>query len=323
MRPGRLPGQGRGHLTGGTRRGCATVREAAPAKLNLYLRVVGRRDDGYHLLDSLVAFAAAHDVIVAEPAETLSLAVDGPFAGALARALRTDGQENLALRAARRLADAAGRRPEARITLTKNLPVAAGIGGGSADAAATLRALCALWKLDLSEGELLRLALPLGADLPACLVARPAFVAGIGERIEAAPPLPAAGLLLVNPGAPVTTAGIFAARSGPFSAPAGLRPEDLAAVRDVRALADLLRPFGNDLAAAAIAAVPAIGAVLDRLAAAPDCLLARLSGSGATCFGLFPDAASAESAAAAIAAEQPGWWVAPTRFRPEAPPHAG
>ena len=328
MRPRRLPGQGRGHLTGETRRGCTLrsrppVREAAPAKLNLHLRVVGRRDDGYHLLDSLVAFAAVHDVIAAEPAETLSLSVDGPFAGALERALRTDGAENLALRAARLLAEAAGLRPEARITLTKTLPVAAGIGGGSADAAATLRALCALWRLDLSGEELRRLALPLGADLPACLAARPVLVAGIGERIEAVPPLPAAGLLLVNPGAPVATAGIFAARRGPFSAPAGLRREDLAAVRDAAALAGLLQPLGNDLATPAIAAVPAIAAILDRLAAAPDCLLARLSGSGATCFGLFPDEAAAETAAAAIAAEQPGWWVAPTRFLSEAPPRAG
>lgn len=322
MRSGRLSGQGRGDLTSGTRRGCAPVREAARAKLNLYLRVVGRRDDGYHLLDSLVAFAAVHDVIAAEPAETLSLSVEGPFAGALERALRTEGRENLVLRAARRLADAAGRRPEARITLTKALPVAAGIGGGSADAAAALRALCILWDLDPPEGELLRLALPLGADLPACLISRPALVAGIGERLEAAA-LPAAGLLLVNPGAPVATAAMFAARTGPFSVPAGLRPADLAAVRDARALAEILRPLGNDLAGAAMTAVPAIGAVLDRLAAVQDCLLARLSGSGATCFGLFPDPASAEAAATAIAAEQPGWWVAPTRFFPEAPSHAG
>lgn len=311
MRLGGLPGQGRRPLIA-DHRGIAV---AAPAKLNLWLHVVGRRRDGYHLLDSLVAFADVCDTVSVAPAETLSLTVAGPFAPALSATLAAAGGENLVLRAARLLAQTAGVAPRARIRLIKALPVAAGIGGGSADAAAALRGLNRLWSLGRSDAELARLALPLGADLPVCVHRRPMLVTGIGERLAPAPPLPPAGLLLVNPGVPVATPAVFARRTGPFSPPAGVTAEDLAAARDARDLADLLGARGNDLEHAAIALAPAIAEALARLTAAPGCLLARLSGSGATCFGLFPDKAAAAAAGNTIARGRPDWWVTATGFR--------
>ncbi len=279
------------------------LRAAAPAKLNLYLHVVGRRADGYHLLDSLIAFASVHDTLAAAPAEALSLAVTGPFAQALAAE-----SENLVLKAARLLAAETGRAPAAAITLEKRLPVASGIGGGSADAAAALAVLARLWGVPIGEPALMALALRLGADVPMCLNGRAAFAGGIGEELAAAPPLPEAGLLLVNPGVALPTAAVFGAREGAYSAPARFRE----APRDAAALAGLLATRRNDLAAAARQLAPAIGTVLTTLAAAPGCLLARMSGSGATCFGLFPSAAAAAAAAPAVA--RPGWWVAPAHL---------
>jgi 4-diphosphocytidyl-2-C-methyl-D-erythritol kinase len=276
---------------------------AAPAKLNLYLHVIGRRPDGYHLLDSLVAFASAHDTVIVAPADTLELALEGPFGTALAAEA-----DNLVLRAARLLADEAGRQPAASITLVKRLPLASGIGGGSADAAATLRALARLWGLTLDETTLMALALRLGADVPMCVAGHAAFAGGIGELLSPAPALPAAGLLLVNPGAPLSTPAVFRARTGPFST-AGRFAE---APRDVAALAALLAARGNDLTAAACALCPVIAEVLEALAGTPGCRLARMSGSGATCFGLFDDEATAAAAARIVARD--GWWTAPGRL---------
>jgi 4-diphosphocytidyl-2-C-methyl-D-erythritol kinase len=277
-----------------------TVRVAAPAKINLYLHVVGRRADGYHLLDSLVAFADAGDAVAAEPASALSLAIDGPFAPDLAG----EG-DNLVLAAARALAAAGGCPPHAALHLTKALPVASGIGGGSADAAATLAALCRLWRITIDDATLARLAQGLGADVPVCLAGRTSFMGGIGEEVVPAPPLPACGLVLVNPLVPLPTPAVFKRRSGPFSAPARFAT----APRDAAVLAALLAGRGNDLTDAARALVPAIDAVLAALAASPGCLLARLSGSGATCFGLYADARAARSAAAWITARMRTWWV--------------
>lgn len=287
------------------------VREFAAAKLNLYLRVTGRREDGYHLLDSLVAFAAVGDVLTAEPADRFSLSIDGPFAGPLQAAVKADGSDNLVVRAATRLAEVTGVRAGARIALAKNLPVAAGIGGGSADAAATLRALCRLWSLDLAASDLARMGLALGADIPVCLGSRPAMMSGIGDILTPAPPLPPVGLVLVNPGVAVATAAVFSARHGPFSAPAAITPP---APRSARELADMLAPLGNDLTPAALSLAPAIAEVLGELADSPNCLLARLSGSGPTCFGLFPDLGMATKAAGALAAARPHWWIEPTRL---------
>jgi 4-diphosphocytidyl-2-C-methyl-D-erythritol kinase len=280
----------------------APVRAVARAKINLYLHVLGRRADGFHLLDSLVVFADLGDRLVARPAAELSLAVDGPFAEGLGA-----GPDNLVLRAATALRTALGR-PEAgaAITLTKNLPVASGIGGGSADGAATFPLLLRLWGAALPPELLAALALPLGADLPVCLAGGPRFMGGVGETMERTPKLPLAWLLLANPRIPLPTAAVFKRRTGPFSE-AGRWRETLP---DAAALAAALAARGNDLAAPARQAVPAIDAVLAALAALPGCLLARLSGSGATCFGLFADAAAAEAGAARLAREQPGWWVA-------------
>jgi 4-diphosphocytidyl-2-C-methyl-D-erythritol kinase len=274
------------------------VAEAAPAKVNLYLRVTGRRADGYHLLDSLAVFAAAADRVTAAEDDTLSLDVVGPEAGALA-----GEADNLVLRAARALAQATGREARGRLTLEKHLPVASGIGGGSADAAAALRALDALWGTGLGVAGLREVAGGLGADVPVCIAGRPARMQGIGEVLTEAPALPGFGLLLVNPRIALATPAVFRARTGGFSSPAAL-PTRLA---DAAALADWLRPLGNDLEVAAISLCPAIAEVLAAIAAQPGCLLARMSGSGATCFGLFPDAATARDAAAAMPG---GWWRA-------------
>ena len=275
----------------------------APAKVNLYLHVTGKRADGYHLLDSLVVFVGMGDTVAVEPAPEFSLSVDGPTAAAL---MADVGDDNIVLRAARLLAGHAGVTAGARITLTKRLPVAAGIGGGSADAAATLRALVRLWGLSISEDDLRAVGLRLGADVPVCLRGRPTAMAGVGERLEAAPALPPAWLVLVNPRRPLSTPQVFKARSGDFSAPAPLTEPPA----DARALAVALAARRNDLTPAAIALEPMVADVLATIAAQPDCLLVRMSGSGATCFGLFGDRPAAETAAAAVSASQPGWWVA-------------
>jgi 4-diphosphocytidyl-2-C-methyl-D-erythritol kinase len=281
-------------------------RSFAPAKINLYLHVVGKRDDGYHLLDSLVAFADIADEVSARPAASLTLDVEGPFAASLAG----DSGENLVLRAARLLAGRIGVEPRASLRLVKRLPVASGIGGGSSDAAAALRVLAALWGATLGEAELAELAAGLGADVPVCVAARPAWLGGIGERLEPAPPLPETGILLVNPLRPLPTPAVFKARTGPFSAPG--RAATLSG--DAGGLAAFLATRRNDLAAAAIGLMPEIALVLDLLAALPGALLARMSGSGATCFALFASAEAAAAAARRLAAAQQGWWVAPGRL---------
>ena len=281
------------------------LRRFAPAKLNLYLHVIGRRADGFHLLDSLVAFVEVGDEIIAAPAPSLSLAVTGPHAAALA----DTPQDNLVRRAAERLAAAVGRPAAVALTLVKNLPVASGIGGGSSDAAATLKALAELWRLDIGAADLVALAASLGADVPVCLAGRAAWLAGVGEQIEPAVDLPAATVLLVNPGVALPTAAVFAARRGPFSAPARF-----ALPADAAGLARLLAERRNDLTAPAIEKVPVIGRMLDRLAAVEGALIARMSGSGATCFALFALPEAAAAAAARLAAEQPDWWVATGRL---------
>ena len=291
----------------------AGLRVVAPAKLNLYLHVTGRRADGYHLIDSLVVFAALGDTVEVRPADGLSLAISGPFADAV-----DAGGDNLVLRAARLLADAGGAAAGsggAAIRLDKRLPAAAGLGGGSADAAAALRGLSALWNLSPGDDDLARMALALGADVPACLGMRPVFVGGIGENLDPAPDLPAAWAVLVNPGQPLSTAAVFGARTGGFS-----RPDRFAeAPRDTVQLAALLARRANDLEAPALRLCPAIGDALAALAAEPGCLLARMSGSGATCFGLFADAAAAAAAAARrLGAGRPGWWVAATALLDDA-----
>nr|WP_294565585.1 4-(cytidine 5'-diphospho)-2-C-methyl-D-erythritol kinase [uncultured Rhodopila sp.] len=273
--------------------------ERARAKINLHLHVVGRRPDGYHLLDSLVVFAGAADGLTVEPADALSLSVTGPFAAGL------DGEaDNLVLRAARALAMHANVPPAGRLVLEKNLPIASGIGGGSADAAAALRLLDRFWRIGAGPRTLAAIAGGLGADVPVCVASQPASMSGIGEILAPAPGLPEAGIVLVNPGVAVSTPAVFRARNGGFSAAAVWPAEGW---RDAASLAASLRGTGNDLEAPALGLAPLIGEALAALAADPDCLLARMSGSGATCFGLYADAAAAQRAAVAVA--RPGWWV--------------
>lgn len=271
--------------------------EPAPAKINLFLHVTGKRPDGYHLLDSLVAFAGLADRIGYAPAEALSLTATGPFAPALAAE-----SDNLVLRAARALAAEAGVRPTGALRLDKHIPVASGIGGGSADAAATLRLLRRVWQLDLADPVLQRIAQGLGADVPVCLGNRPMRMRGIGEVLTPAPAMPRCALLLVNPGVPVATASVFRARGTGFSREAA-PPDGWASAS---AMAGWLSGLTNDLEAPAIGLAPAIGDVLRAIGATPGCLLARMSGSGATCFGLFADPVEARSAAADMARR--GWW---------------
>ena len=268
----------------------------APAKVNLFLHVVGRRADGYHLLDSLAVFASVGDRLEAGPAGAIGLELTAAASGL------PDGDGNLVLRAARALAGAAGVSAGAALRLEKVLPVASGLGGGSADAAAALRVLMRLWGVVLPARQLADIALALGADVPVCLDSRPARMGGVGEVLAPAPALPELGLVLVNPGVPVATAAVFAARAGGFSAPAALP----AGWTSAAALAGDLARLSNDLEAPAIALAPPIGAVLAALRTLPGCLLARMSGSGATCFGLFADAAMASTTAAVLA--RPGWW---------------
>lgn len=268
---------------------------SAHAKVNLWLNVVGRRDDGYHLLDSLVAFVDLADQVEVRASGDLSLDVGGPLGNLLA-----DENDNLVLKAARLLADRAGVAPRAAIRLVKHVPVAAGLGGGSADAAATLRELIDLWRVAIPEEELFDLAARLGADVPMCLAGRPAFVSGIGERLAWAPPLPPCAVLLVNPGKALPTRDVFAARRGAFS-PVRPAPGHWSSIEGLVAA---LAHHGNDLTQAAMSLEPAVGQVLAALADS-GARHAAMSGSGATCFALYDSAAAARQAASSLPA---AWW---------------
>jgi 4-diphosphocytidyl-2-C-methyl-D-erythritol kinase len=284
---------------GARRLNAAAITAFAPAKVNLYLHITGRRADGYHLIDSLVAFADIGDAVTAAPAETLSLTVSGPEAGALAGL----GEDNLVLRAARALAAHRQASSGAALALDKHLPVASGIGGGSGDAAAALRALATLWRRPLDAAG--AIAISLGADVPVCLGGSPAWVGGIGEAVEPLPALPPLGIVLANPRRELPTAAVFRARQGAFTA--GERPRVV--LPDAAALIALLGECRNDLTDAALGVMPEIATLLDRLAALPQASIARMSGSGATSFALFPDRAAAQHAAAMLATAEPGWWV--------------
>ena len=274
---------------------------------------MGRRGDGYHLLDSLIGFAAICDMVVVRPAVELSLAIDGPFAADLKAE-----DDNLVLRAARALSAAHAGVPQgtgAAITLVKNLPVASGIGGGSSDAAAALRVLDALWDLHTPAGELAAIAAGLGADVPVCLLARTAFVGGIGEDVTTGPKLPPVGLVLANPGVAISTAAVFRGYAGHTSNAARREAAPANAVELARQLAN----SRNDLSREACRHAPVVTNVLEALEGVPGCLLVRLSGSGATCFGLFADVTVATAAADRVGRANPGWWVQGTGFIDRAP----
>lgn len=275
------------------------VSEAASAKINLSLHVTGRRADGYHLLDSLVVFADIGDVVTAETADALSFNVTGPRGVGVPA-----GADNLVMRAARLLGPGG-----ARLTLDKHLPAASGIGGGSADAAACLRALSRLWGRPLPE---LADQLTLGADVPVCVESRPCRMSGIGGELRAVPEVPPLWLLLVNPGVALETPVVFRALTARNNAP---MPEILPRWRDVADFADWLADQRNDLQAAAIVCAPMVQDVLHAIIATQGCLLSRMSGSGATCFGIFATRAAADNAAAQITAVRRDWWVAASGLR--------
>jgi len=276
------------------------LHEAAPAKINLFLHAGAQREDGYHELESLVVFTGIGDDLTFEAADALSLALDGPFAAAL-----KNEPDNLVLRAARALSAHAG----ARITLTKNLPVASGIGGGSADAAAALRGLMQLWKLAVPPQALHEIALSLGSDVPVCLASAPAWMTGRGEHIQAVHLSVNAAMVLANPGVSVSTAEVFANLEDRTGMGA-INPDR---IRSTQELCEYLKDTRNDLEAPARAIAPVISDVLAALSKS-GAMLARMSGSGATCFGIYENDAAANAAAVAISKTQPGWWVKATNI---------
>jgi len=279
------------------------IQEFAPAKLNLYLHVGGVRSDGLHDLKSLFVFAEDGDIVKAASADTLSLTIVGPFASALER---FPPEANLIWKAARLLQDYSKTDYGAAITLDKRLPIAAGIGGGSADAAAALRALKRLWRIDISNEALSKLAFRLGADVPACLSGAPVLVSGAGEVLKKGPVLPPLWACLVNPLVETPTGRIFRAFDAanpypPVPSSPTLSGPTYASVQDMMATSR------NDLQPAGLAHAPVIETVIAKLQDAPGALCARMSGSGATCFALFASKSAAE--AATKRARGDGWWA--------------
>lgn len=281
------------------------LRDTGWAKLNLTLEVLGRRADGFHEIESLAAFASLGDEVELEPQGALELRVEGPFAQAL-------GGDNLILKAAKAALDMVPSLRLGRFRLVKLLPVAAGLGGGSADAAAALR-LIARANGGVPEAQLAELAPKLGSDVMVCLDSQPALIAGRGEKVEPVSGFPSCGVLLANPGLPLATEAVYAAlRAAALAAPPRHGAEKLDFQGDFAKLLDYARPRGNDLEAPAAQLVPAIRAVLAALVTLPAVGIARLSGSGPTCFALFVTEAEAKRAAATLAAEHPAWWIAAT-----------
>lgn len=286
----------------------SAIRVRAPAKINLALHVTGQRADGYHLLDSLVTFAEFGDELSIDAAAADTLGIDGPFAAQL-----QDAETNLVIRARDALRTLAVGRPcpPVAIQLTKNLPIASGLGGGSGDAAAALHGLNEHWRLSLSVDALRGAGLALGADVPMCLAGRPLRATGIGDEITLLDGFPALDLVLVNPGLEVSTPAIFKAlqnkKNRTMSSKANLA--------SFHAACEFLSAQHNDLQRPAMALVPAIADCLSALQE-NGAMLARMSGSGATCFGIFTNAANAARAARNINAKHPTWWCLATRSIP-------
>ncbi len=283
------------------------ILEVANAKINLSLKVRGRLPNGYHQLESLVVFAEVADRVICKDADRLSLEMSGPFAENLA-----SDEDNLILRAARVFAAALGRDPTLVFELQKNLPIASGIGGGSADAAAALRAMMRLW--GDPPGSILNIALQLGADVPVCMRKRPSFMTGVGENVRTVPRLPEINAVLANPGIAVSTQAVFERlQAAPVEAPDRLPL--LPGVETLDRLLTWLHENGNDLEAPALAIEPVIGTVLKGLKETAGCRLARMSGSGATCFALYDNPFDAADAAAELSKAHADWWVTATKFR--------
>ncbi len=295
----------------------------APAKVNLFLHVLARRPDGYHELESLIVFVDVGDRLSVRPADKLDLTIGGPF-GPVLKAEPLTG--NLVHKAAGALKARLGTGKRAwggAVHLDKHLPVASGIGGGSTDAAAALRLLARHWDLPADTAVLREIGLDLGADVPVCLSAAPMLVEGIGETLRPAPPLPEAWLVLVNSGTGVSTGAVFKgldpSRFDPRPSPA-MQAGDLS---DMDRLLDVLKSTRNDLEASALTVAPDIREVLEEIRILPDCRLARMSGSGGTCFGLFDSQDAAMEAERRLSLAQPSWWVRAGKILREAPPMTG
>ncbi|CAI3923445.1 4-diphosphocytidyl-2C-methyl-D-erythritol kinase (IspE) (PDB:1OJ4) [Commensalibacter communis] len=283
------------------------MEEKAYAKINLNLHVTGKREDGYHLLDSLVVFPDVGDRVIVMPAKAgqtdlVKLQIVGPFSTSLQN---EDLKSNLIVKAAYQLAALAKKElSPVNLILEKNLPVASGIGGGSSDAAATLRVLINYWNIEISSQELAQLALKLGADVPVCLTPVAQRMEGIGETLSLLPELPRFGMVLVNHGEAVSTAEIFRKRDAQFSK----HLETINSVNNFELLIQELLKLTNDLQLPACALNPKITTVLQSIEQLPFCRLSRMSGSGATCFGLFETAQQANEAAILLAQQHP-WWI--------------
>lgn len=281
----------------------------APAKINLYLHVTGRRDDGYHLLDSLIAFADIGDQIRIEPAQDFQFEINGDFAASFQAKDRdaSPSSGNLVVQGAWALARAAQKTPGVKAVLQKTLPLGAGLGGGSSDAAAMIWALCEYWDIPRNTAYLPELMTRLGADVPVCFLCQAARIRGIGDLLDPVPEIPEMPIILVHPAKPCITADIFMHYGGAFSEPLSIPPH----FGDHESFVAFLHGTRNDLYETACQAVPDIANVIHALEAQQGCAIARMSGSGSSCFGLFETQAQAENATAALQRDNPDWWITP------------
>jgi len=276
----------------------------APAKINLFLHIVGKRENGYHELDSLAVFTTFGDTLEFIPSDTLRFEIQGPFAHEMG-----SHSGNIVLKAAESLRAATKCRAGVRIVLHKHIPVGAGLGGGSSDAAATLKALNDLWGLQLSDSKLAEIGMTLGSDVPVCLKQGAAYIRGIGDEIL---PVTLKGniwIILVNPLKPLLTADVFKAYKAPFSK--SLKP--IHHFNDTETLLKHIAELRNDLQPVAVSLMPEIDLILQAIAGTEGCRLARMSGSGATCFGIYASQALALAAQHAITQSYPRWWTTVTK----------
>lgn len=278
--------------------------EKAPAKVNLSLRVLGQRTDGFHQISSIVAFADIADVLELTPSTRASFAVSGPFAAAIT------ADDNLVERAERAFREKCSSAQPARISLDKQLPVAAGIGGGSADAAAALRLMANANPGCVPAAEIEKIAASLGSDVVVCLASRAARMSGRGEKVTPLAAFPPLHVVLVNPGAALAAGEIYAAlRAAPSNGENAKSAETIPRLETAHDVIAHMRETGNDLEAPAIAMAPVVGEVLSMIAETPGCAIARMSGSGSTCFGIYETAMQAETSAQIIAESYPDWWI--------------
>ncbi len=282
----------------------------APAKVNLFLHVTGKRNDGYHALDSLVTFADVGDVIHFAPMDGFAFDIKGPFAGGFNTAEKSalPDSKNLLVRAVWMLARHTNNSPSFSIVLNKNIPLGAGLGGGSADAAAILWGLCRYWNIAPDPSMLKEMMMQLGADVPVCFESQTRFIAGAGEKMSAEIDIPEIYAVLIHPGKPCNTASIFRAYGGDFAIPVDRSTR----FKEQSALIEFLKTTQNVLLSCAIKHVPEIQNCLTQLEDGNGCMLARMSGSGSSCFGIYASQEEAASARAAIQETNPDWWVKST-----------